>query len=406
MAVCLPKTLVAVLAVAALIRVTPAFAQAPDPANVRVRIGPLMMNPTVSLTNIGIDQNVFNEPASKNPKHDFTFTVKPTTDFWLPIGPTWVTASLNEAITWYQQYASERSASNDYKVGWVVPGSRLSLKTSAAFLSVKERPGFEIDTRASRKDRAYNGSFEVRALSKTFFGVSVGRLTTRFDSNAMYLDTNLELELNHSTTDVGLNLRHQLTPLTSITLTASRSQDQFEFSTLRDSTATAVSTTVAFDKFALVKGSMTFGFTDFEPVDKALPNFQGATAAVNLSYTLLGTTRFAVTANRNVQYSYDVNQPYYVITGLDGSIAQQIFGPVDVVGRVGTESLAYRDRAGAVVQVANRNDHVLSYGLGVGFHMGKDLRLSFNADKVNRDSLVIDHQYDNVKFGTAITYGF
>src|SRR5207247_429710 len=33
----------------------------PDPTRVRVRFGPLWMNPTVALTNLGIDQNVFNE---------------------------------------------------------------------------------------------------------------------------------------------------------------------------------------------------------------------------------------------------------------------------------------------------------------------------------------------------------
>ncbi|HXI31274.1 MAG TPA: hypothetical protein VNG89_22710, partial [Vicinamibacterales bacterium] len=34
----------------------------PDPAKVRVRLGPLWMNPTIALTNIGVDNNVFNEP--------------------------------------------------------------------------------------------------------------------------------------------------------------------------------------------------------------------------------------------------------------------------------------------------------------------------------------------------------
>ena len=31
-----------------------------------------MMNPTLSITNIGIDHNVFNDPPDKNPKDDFT----------------------------------------------------------------------------------------------------------------------------------------------------------------------------------------------------------------------------------------------------------------------------------------------------------------------------------------------
>ena len=49
----------------------------PDPATVRVRMGPLWMNPSISLPNMGIDTNVFNEPPSAMPAKDFTMTVAP-----------------------------------------------------------------------------------------------------------------------------------------------------------------------------------------------------------------------------------------------------------------------------------------------------------------------------------------
>ena len=49
---------------------------APDPSKVRVRIGPLWMNPTIALTNLGVDTNVFNGPAGQEQK-DFTATVTP-----------------------------------------------------------------------------------------------------------------------------------------------------------------------------------------------------------------------------------------------------------------------------------------------------------------------------------------
>ena len=92
----------------ALLRGAPALAQGgdggPDTTKVRVRIGPLLMNPTISLTNLGVDHNVFNDPANKLPKEDFTFTVTPATDFWVHLGPTWLSATLQEQINWYQKY--------------------------------------------------------------------------------------------------------------------------------------------------------------------------------------------------------------------------------------------------------------------------------------------------------------
>jgi len=48
----------------------------------------------------------------------------------------------------------------------------------------------------------------------------------------------------------------------------------------------------------------------------------------DLSYTAPGLDAAVVQATRDVQYSYDATQPYYVQTGVSGSLGQQIHGPV------------------------------------------------------------------------------
>ena len=108
---------------------------------------------------------------------------------------------------------------------------------------------------------------------------------------------------------------------------------------------------------------------------------------------------------RDVQYSYDVNQPYYLLTGATGSISQRIYGPVDAVGRIGADRLEYRDRAGAAVAAADRVDHINSYGGGIGYHMGRDLRIGFNVDRQQRTSVIDSRQYTGLKYGFAVTYG-
>src|SRR5204862_2869013 len=101
------------------------------------------------------------------------------------------------------------------------------------------------------------------------------------------------------------------------------------------SDSTQISGGVKFDPFALLKGRPTFGYRHFEPVQAGVPSYKGSMAAVDLSYVALGSTKVTLQAARDVQYSYDINQPYYVQTGFLASLAQQIFGPVDVVGRIG-----------------------------------------------------------------------
>ena len=377
----------------------------PDPAKVRLRIGPLWMNPTVALTNLGIDQNVFNDPESASPKQDFTLTATPTTDVWVRVGPSWVEGSIKEELIWYQTYATERAANSTYRIGWKVPLSRLAFDVGGTYANVRDRPGYEIDARSLRIETKVNGSVEVRTLSKTFFGVRAERQRTDFDKDAVFLRTNLQTELNHMTTGAGVFVRHQLTPLTSVSLTASRTRDRFDFSSLRDSNSNTAAVSLTFDPVALIKGGVTLGYRAFRPQSEGLAGYSGLTTAVNLSYNASEMTRFSVKANRDIEYSFDTNQPYYLLTGVEGSIAQQVFGPFDVVGRLGLQSLAYQNRAGTDVRVANRIDHVRTYGVGVGYHLGRDLRLGFNLDHSQRDSEVAVRQYGGFKFGTAVTYG-
>ena len=47
-----------------------------DPAqNARIRFGPFFLQPTVSITNAGVDTNVFN--SNGQPERDFTITIMP-----------------------------------------------------------------------------------------------------------------------------------------------------------------------------------------------------------------------------------------------------------------------------------------------------------------------------------------
>jgi hypothetical protein len=407
----LQNTLVAACLVAvALLPGAPAWAQendgSPDVHDVRVRIGPLMMNPTIALSNIGIDHNVFNDPPDKSPKQDFTFTVTPVSDFWLHLGPTWVTANLNESINWYQKYSTERTANNTYKLGWIVPGALMNFKINGAYVSARERPGFEIDARVARKEIHFDGSVDYHALSKSYIGVTASRRQTRFASDAEFLAINLQTSLNRVDSSYGVYIRHTLTPLTTLVFTGSRAYGRFEFSPLRDTVSTSAQASAAFSPAALIRGKVSVGYTDFKPVDPALPPYGGLIADVDLTYVLLGSTRFAVSGGRGVQYSYDINQPYYVQSRIGGSIAQQIFGPLDVQLRADIASLAYRNRAGATVAVPDRTDRVTTVGAGIGYHMGRDLRLSFNVDQNNRDTRVVDHQYDKFLIGSSLTYGF
>ena len=143
----------------------------------------------------------------------------------------------------------------------------------------------------------------------------------------------------------------------------------------------------------------------YKPEASDLAGYRGTTASAGLTYTLLGSTRIGGTITRDVEFSYDVNQPYYLLTGGTASIAQQIFGPIDVVARVGAQRLKYQSRTGADVTAPDRIDHVRMYGVGFGTHLGRDLRLGFNIDKERRTSVLTDREYKGLRYGSSLTYG-
>ena len=273
------------------------------------------------------------------------------------------------------------------------------------YLNARERPGFEIDARSQRQEHSALGSLELRPTAKTTIGVRLRRVKVDFDKAAVFLDRDLNFELNRTETVTAGMVALQVTPYTRVSVDVSRETDRFEFSPLRDSDSTRASATVTLNPFALIKGHATVGYRDFEPQSAGIPTFKGLTAAVDLAYVAFGTTRLSLETTRDIQYSYEAEQPYYVLVGIKISLAQRMFGRVDGIGRVGWDYLEYRDRAGAFVTGLNRVDYVDTYGGGVGYHLGSGTRIGFDVDHQKRTSPFEERRYQGLRVGMSVTYG-
>jgi hypothetical protein len=363
------------------------------------------MNPSISLTNAGVDTNVFNEADDKDPKRDFNVTLTPLSEFWLRMGRTWLNFNIREDLVWYKKYTDQRSGNSSYGLTWQVPLTRMSMNVSGTWIGTRERPGFEIDSRPSRSQKNVDGNVEIRALSRTLIGVRADMTAVDFDEQETFQGVNLHDELNRTSAVGAITLRHELTPLTSVTLDVSRSEDHFKENSLRDSHSTEATVGLKFDPAALINGSATFGYRKFTPESGDVAPYSGTTAAVSLNYVALGSTKLTANIGRSVQYSYDPDQPYYLQTGAQLILGQQIYGPLDVEGRLGQQRLSYRTREGADVDAIDRVDHAKTAGFGIGYHMGQNVRLAFNVDWNRRESDVANHRFHGLRYGTAITYG-
>ena len=377
----------------------------PDLSKARTHIGPVWVNPTFALTNVGVDSNVFNQPDALQPKSDFTFTFTPQADVWVHLLGTWLTGTVKEDLVWYQQYANERARNDFYALGWKVPFNRLSLSASGSWLSTRERPGFEIDARSERTEINYTGSAEYRAFGKTRFSATGGQKHVTFDKAEVFLGVNLHDELSRVETSGEVSVRYELTPYTSLAVAGAREEDRFVYDPLRDSNSTTLTGEAIFDQNALIKGRATFGYRAFHPLVAGLADYDGGTFDVDISYIAPDSTQLTLKALRDVEYSFDPREPYYLQTGFVASATLHRFGAVEVVGSYGAQRLSYADRVDATVIVSNRVDHVGTFGAGVGYHVRRDVRLGVNVDHARRSSDRPDRQYSGLRFGASVTYG-
>jgi hypothetical protein len=361
--------------------------------------------PTLALTNLGVDNNVFNEPNQADPKSDFTLTVTPAFDLRVRLGRARLTGGFREDLVYYRTYASERSANSDMKAGLEVALNRVKLTGKSSYLSTRERPGFEIDVRSQRFEAAADAGVEIRVLPKTFVGLRANQTKVNYDNDALFLGSNLQFELSRTMTTGALVARYRLTPLTSLIFDMALERDRFRFSPVRDSNSTRLAGGVKFEPRALIKGSASFGYRDFRPISPETAPYKGGVGDVDV-YVALGPTKLGLQADRDVQYSYELDQPFYVQTGWIGSITQHLFGPIDVVGRLGLARLDYQNRVTTGLFRAERIDHMRSFGGSLAYRAARRTRVAFNVDQYHRTSSLALRQYDGLTFGTSVTYGF
>ena len=188
-----------------------------------------------------------------------------------------------------------------------------------------------------------------------------------------------------ATVDSGeIGLRYTLTPLTDVTVGIAYRRDQFVFSPERDATSLRFVPRFEFSPGGFLRGRAEFGYMRFQTVEPSVPDFSGVVALVGASYTLLGITNFDIEFTRDVTYSFEVSEPFYVSTGGALEITQRLFGPLDLILRGGREQLDYES-----IEIGfddGRIDTVNSYGGGFGVRLGETAGFKLTAEYSDRRS--------------------
>ncbi len=381
----------------------PLYAQDPDdPASSgRFHFGPVRFSPALTFVGPGVDTNVFNEVD--NPKKDTTAKVAPSADWWLRTGPGLFTASTEVDYQHYFTYSSQRSWNTHDSGKFALRLGRVQPFVFGSYVNTRERPNYEISVRARYVESALGIGTELRLLSRTTLVASANRTTLRYDENDQIFGESLAYALDRKTDLVRLDVRHRLTSLTTFIVRAESQQDRFDQSHFRDADSVRVTPGFEFKPFALVSGSAYIGYRSFRPLEPAVPDYRGLVASVDLAYAL-SSTRFTGRFSRDVVYSYELREPYYLLNDVTFSVTQMITAAFDFGATFGHQGMDYQQLAPVVI--SGHKDNGFHAGATAGYWLGRTFRVGFDVDYYQRRSnLYAYRNYRSLVAGVSVKYG-
>jgi hypothetical protein len=384
--------------------------------NSQLHLGPLYAQPTLHLKELGIDNNVYNTYGDQQ-LSDFTFTFTPKLDVSVPVAKRALLQVLSAAdLVWYAKYAGERSVDPQLLLRGQVYLRRLTFFGDRGYVNTRQRPNQEIDVRARHVDETLTAGLEMAVTPEMTIKVSGHQLTTRYEDAAEYDNTRLQRTLNRDTEGLEIKTLYRLTPLTSLAVRYDNLRDRFPMSPGRDSDSFKVLPGVEFKPRALISGNAYVGYRAFTPRHPtALPDFRGLVAQLGLSYTLLGATTFGVSYNRDLTYSYEELQPFFIDNSVGASVRRALGRRFDALVSADRHAYEYQDlpnsRATTVADGLRldpiRIDTTWNYAASIGYRVNREGRIAGGVSYWRRDSTTrVFRGYDNLRVGTTMTFGF
>jgi Putative beta-barrel porin 2 len=388
------------------------YAQGPvdPPESVPFRLGPVALAPTLSVTNLGWDSNIFYQPDAEA-VGDFTATASPLVQGWMRLGRTRFRGRAHVNFVYFQDHPSEGSVDQDYAGRLDLVLTRMTPYVTAAWVDAKQPSGLEVDDRIRRHEAGVTGGVVLEMGPRTNIDIAAGRRRTEFRESSDFQDPLVSEFDDYTSQGVSASLRHDLTPFTSMGVTVARHEDRFDGVPERDTDNVDVSSGVAFRPAAMVSGYAYVGWARVRLVNDESPPFEGLTAAVNLAYTLLGATRFGFEAERNVQYSAVRNQEAYLFAGLTASVNHRFGETWDAGGRMSRYQLTYGlfdDPGSPVVATGSAYaENVTQYAGEVGYRVGPSMRVAFRCSHHRKHSeFDLIRGYSRTVVGMNVNYVF
>ena len=386
---------------------TPVFAQGGNPEEAAVQLDWLALSPAFRLSNVGWDDNVFHVAKEDGPTRDFTATASPALEAWMRLPRARANGRSQLDFIYFRELSEIRSIDTDNagQIDFLL--GRLTPYVGGHWANTRHRWNLEIDAPVRRLDTSWTAGVDVRISKKTSIGVTTRRSGVDYEGDAIYLGSNLAHHLDAQTTGYGARVRYALTPLTTVGVDVGQYENEFANIPERDSRGTRVTSVFEFKPNALVSGRAYIGVVSRRFVDERLPEFRGLSSHVELAYTLLGRTRFDVSARRDLSSSYRAEHRDYVQQGVQLSVTHRLANAWDVRGTVGRFTLDYGLAEGSIAAGdSSLAEGIVYYGSEVGYRIGRT-RVGLEVGRQARASdFSGGREYERTRIASSFSYVF
>jgi hypothetical protein len=364
-----------------------------------LQLGPLTLMPAVTLTTT-TDTNVFND--LENPQQDWLTMLSPNAKALLRIGSLLVDAKAAVPYTHFTRFGGQGGFGSDDTVRASVLFSRFTPYVEGTYQNLKERQNFEIDLRARRVQRAAAAGTALRLTPHITLDVAARRQAIGYADNTIFRGVDLNDALSQQVDTFTGTVSRSITPLTDILVSFEKRRDRFDVGTVRDADSQRVM--VGLQSDALLNGRAMVGYRQFTPLSADLPEFTGVVLSGGLAYPFFGTTLVALEGSRDVAYSYDALQPYYVMTSASVSVTEPVpFGLIAHV-RAGLQRSDYQGLTTA--QLSPRTDSGTTYSVGLEYRLGRHISVGGSFESYSRTAQTAPLSYQSRRLGTSVGYVF
>ncbi len=371
------------------------------------KLGPFRIQPSLVISNAGVDSNVFYSPSS--PIKDFTITAGPAAALYVPIHRKFVLSLYGSPqYVWYSK--TERERTWNY---YLNAAAQLSLKNvffslEGTYSDARERWSTEIDIRPRRKETGYGGSVLVKIAWKTSF--SLAYRTVKYDYENLLFDIfNVRERLNRRESYANFSMFYQASTQRRFFLDFEYGLYQFDFAAqaaIGDSRSGAAYAGLEFSRLGRrVRGRIRVGYKKFDVRAAGGPDYQGVVGDSQLSVRLAKPFVIRGSYVRDVRFSLWYNNPYYLESrpGAGVSLYPLRFLRLDYDYSRGRNR--YPEVGGGGPDVKRLDVYTLQ-SMGIYFRIKKTVALGFIASWWARDSNLAAEDDKRTFFGLNLTYDF